>query len=73
MAGEILAASAATGIMVLYFGLVVLGIADLVLSVWGAISVLLSSKSKMNKLIWILVLAFIPFGGFIWYFIDKRN
>lgn len=59
-------------LVLLYFAVILIALIDLVFKIWGAVSTLTSSKSTTTKILWILVIALVPFGGLIWFFIDYR-
>ena len=51
----------------------VIGILGLVLWVWAFLKILGSSASGMSKLLWILLVAVLPFVGFIiWIFAGPK-
>ncbi len=45
---------------------------SLVLSIWAIIDIFRSTFSRLNKVIWLLVVLFAPFGVFIYIFIGRR-
>jgi hypothetical protein len=56
------------------FGIDVVGLISLLLAIWGLIGVLQSSASTVEKLIWVLILLFLPIVGFvIWYVIGPGS
>jgi hypothetical protein len=56
------------------FGIDVVGLISLLLAIWGLIGVLQSSASMVEKLIWVLILLFLPIVGFvIWYVIGPGS
>lgn len=55
-------------------GVDLISLISLVLIVWGLIGILQSSATTVEKLIWVLILIFVPIAGFIlWYFIGPGS
>lgn len=52
--------------------LVVFVIISLILCVWSLVDIFRSSFTRLNKLIWLSVVLFAPFGIFIYIFVGRR-
>lgn len=44
----------------------------LVLCIWAIVDIFRSNFTRINKVIWLIVVLFAPFGGFIYIFIGRR-
>jgi len=45
---------------------------SLILCIWAIVDIVRSSFTKLNKLLWLLIVLFAPFGIFIYFFIGRR-
>ena len=52
--------------------LLIFVILSLILCVWAIVDIFRSNFTKLNKLIWLAVVLFAPFGIFIYFFIGRR-
>jgi hypothetical protein len=52
--------------------LVVFVFLSLILCVWAIVDIVRSKFTKLNKVIWLLVVLFAPFGAYIYLFIGRR-
>lgn len=55
------------------FSMFVLGVINFVGIIWAVVDCLSSEREDMEKLIWILVIVFVPFGWLIYLFLGKRQ
>lgn len=59
------------GVIIIIYGLLFLGI---ILTIWALIDSLISKfETETTKIIWIIVLIFVPFGFLFYYFIGRKQ
>ena len=52
--------------------LIIFILLSLVLCIWAIVDIVRSSFTRVNKLIWLLIVLFAPFGIFIYFFLGRR-